>query len=105
MKVFFQTSKLKKIAEDIKQLRREYGQIQAEKIVMRVQELRAAEALLDISKLPQTGLHPLSGNFKGCFAVNLKQPYRMIFYPLNGEVDKLAEISEITIKKLCHDYH
>jgi len=86
MEISFKNEKLKKLCEDYHDLSREYGNKQAEKIMQRIRELQAFENLYDASKLPQLKLHPLKGNYSGCFAVNLIQPYRMIFEPLNGAV-------------------
>lgn len=105
MEVLFKPVKIKKESEDHKKLSKEYGDLQAKKIITRLTELYSAESLWDIWKLPQTRLHALSGNFKGCFSVDLKHPYRLIFSPLNGDTANLKTVTKIQIHKLHHDYH
>jgi len=72
---------LEKNCNNRKLLQKEFGQEQAEKIGRRLDELRAAEILHDISHLPPPRCHELSGNMKGQFSVDLKHPYRLIFEP------------------------
>jgi len=103
MKIEFKNKKLKKTCEDSKKLNKEFNK-QAEKIITRISELAAADNLYDISKLPQARLHPLRGDLVGCFAVDLKHPYRLIFSPLNGDVSDLKLIISIKILKI-DDYH
>jgi len=103
MEIVFKNSKLKKICEDYKKISIKYGK-QAEEIIKRMNELNAAENLYDISKLPQARLHLLSGDLKGCFAVDLKHPYRLILKPLNGDLSDLKSITSIQINDII-DYH
>lgn len=105
MEVFFRTTKMQKFSEDHKKLGKKHGVIQAEKIIKRINELKASESLYDISRMPQTGLHPLSGDLEGKFAVYIQQPYRMIFKPLNGEISELRTITKIEIVEIYCDYH
>ncbi len=106
MDVEFRNVKLKELAESSSKLNKKYGKIQADKIVQRVNELQAASSLRDIYNLPQTGFHALEGNWKGCFAVYIKHPYRVIFEP-TGEFDKtkLETMKYIKILEIYHDYH
>lgn len=105
MEIVFKTENMKKECEDCKKLASQYGNWQAKKIMTRINELYAAENLNDIWKLPQVRLHALSGNFKGCFALNIKYPYRMIIYPLNGNTANLKTVTKIQINNPCHNYH
>lgn len=104
MYVEFQDSKLQKFYEDFRKLKKHYGQIQAQEIVKRINELSSAESLFDVSKLPQAHLHPLGQNRQGHFAVYLKHPYRLILLPLNGETQNYKSITEIKITEIV-DYH
>lgn len=108
MELIFGDKKLKKLCEDCvdleKKLSPEYGFLQAAKIIHRLNELQAAESLYDISKLPQAKLHLLQANLKGCYAVDLKQPYRLIIKPCNGVNSDLKTITIIEIVRIT-DYH
>jgi proteic killer suppression protein len=104
MEISFKDEKLKKTLENHKLLQRKYGQEQAMKIVQRINELTAAENLYDITRLPQARLHSLSGNLKGCLAVDIKHPYRLILNPNNGDLSDYKSITKIQIKDII-DYH
>lgn len=105
MDVEFDQAQDKKLWENHKKLVRKYGNQRAELIIKRVNELEAAENLHDISQLPQSRFHSLSSNYKGCFAVDLKHPYRLIFRPLNGDVADLRTVTKISLREVCMDYH
>ena len=104
MQISFKDGKMRKLCEDGKKLYKKYGKIQAGKIVQRINELLSAKNLYDISKLPQARLHKLSQNWKGCFAIDLKHPYRLILKPLNGNYLDYRSITEIKILTII-DYH
>ncbi|MCP4401749.1 MAG: killer suppression protein [bacterium] len=82
MDIVFKTKKLQKICNNYKLLQKEFGQEQAKKIRLRLDDLRAAECLLDISPFPPSRRHELVGNMKGKFSVDVKHPYRLILEPV-----------------------
>ena len=51
------------------------------KLQQRLMELKAAQTLEDISRLPAARCHELAGNRKGLLSVDVTQPYRLIFEP------------------------
>ena len=104
MEIEFKTKKLKKVCEDSKKLSQKFGSHKAGQIIKRINELISAKNLYDISKLPQANLHLLKGNLKNHFAVNLNQPYRLIFLPLNGDLLDLKSITSVKIINI-KDYH
>ncbi|MDO8573000.1 MAG: type II toxin-antitoxin system RelE/ParE family toxin [bacterium] len=104
MELSFKDKKLKKTCEDVTLLKRRYGNLQAELIVQRINELLSAESLFDISKLPQVRLHPLKGKLKKCYALDIKHPYRIIITYLNGDSQDLKSISKVMIIEII-DYH
>jgi len=55
--MYFKTKKLKKKFNDFNSLSRSYGKRQANKIIQRMNELKAAETLNDILFLPSARLH------------------------------------------------
>lgn len=61
-----------------------YGTDMAKKIALRLAALRAAESLGDFWP-PKSGperCHELKGNRAATFSVDLKQPYRLLFKPI-----------------------
>ena len=74
-------SKLEKICNSDREMRKKLGVNRADKLQQRLFELRASETLEDMARLPAAGCHELSQNRKGQISVNLDQPYRLIFVP------------------------
>jgi plasmid maintenance system killer protein len=103
MEILFKDKKLQKNCENARNIRRAFGD-RAEKISQRLQELHSAESLMDISRLPAPRLHPLADEYKGCFAVDIKQPFRIIFKPLNGDHSDYLSMTRIEIIAI-KDYH
>ena len=103
MQVSFSSNKFKKICEDEKILKMTYGD-RALSVIQRLNEFQAAENLHDILRLPHTRLHRLKGNMNGYFAVDIKQPYRIIIWPENGNRNDLKTITKIECVKI-EDYH
>jgi proteic killer suppression protein len=105
MKIVFKNTKMQKLCENHKKLQAKFNKIPSREILKRIEELRAATSLHDISKLPQADLHPLKENLAGCFSVTIRFPHRMILAPLNGDSLDLSTITGIRIEDLYHDYH
>jgi proteic killer suppression protein len=62
----------------------------AKKLRLRLDALKAAESLADLWP-PKSGpkrCHELKGELNGTFSIDLKQPYRLLFRPLEAEVQK-----------------
>ncbi len=104
MELSFKDKKLKKFCEDGTLLKRKYGNLQAELIIQRINELLSAESLFDISKLPQVRLHLLKGKLKKCYALDIKHPYRIVITYLNGDPQDLRSITKVMIIEIT-DYH
>lgn len=111
MEIEFKSKKLKKACNEEASGHREWGQNRARKVGQRLTELRAVANLLEFSKIPGTGFHPLHQNRQGQFAVSLNGNWRLVFLPLenpnsrlpDGSVD-LENISGIKILEV-EDYH
>lgn len=104
MEIYFKTKKLKRTFNDFNSLSRAYGKRQANKIIQRMDELKAAETLNDISFLPPARLHKLSGKRKDELAVDLTHPFRLVFIPCAGNMEDYSTITEIMICEVI-DYH
>jgi len=79
--------------------------------MMRLTVLEAAESLNDVPTAPPTRRHPLQGNRKGCFAVDLKHPFRIVLKPAQHPIPKrddggidLFAVTAIEIIDI-EDYH
>ena len=86
MEIYFRTKRLQRICSEAKEMRKLYGVKCSEKLQQRLMELRAADALSDMSHLPPTRCHELTGNRAGQFSVDLEQPLRLLFIPINDPI-------------------
>lgn len=81
MKISFTTQKLQKIFNSEKELVKTFGVIQSKKIKVRIKVLEAAVNLQEVPTNKPERCHQLKGDKKGQFAVDLNNPYRMLFKP------------------------
>lgn len=110
MQISFRTRKTEKIFNSERKLQKEYGAHRAKKIKLRMAVLRSAVNLAEVPEQKPDRRHPLKGNRKGQFAVDLVHPYRLILKPSDpvpmledGGID-LSKITEIVILGV-EDYH
>ena len=90
---------------------REFGADSSKKLGMRLQAIEAAESLAHLFTLPQCRCHPLTGDRKGQFAVDLKHPFRLVFEPRHdpmpladdGGID-LIRVTAVEVLAV-EDYH
>jgi toxin HigB-1 len=80
MNITFKDRNLKKCANDDRKLQKTFGKLRADKIKLRLSQLKGAFALEDVRYLAGNW-HELSANRKGQWACDLDQPYRLIFEP------------------------
>lgn len=81
MEIYFRTKKLQKACNSVKAMNAEWGDKMAKKLQQRLSELKAAETLHDVSRLPPARCHELSGDLAGHLSVDLVHPYRLLFIP------------------------
>lgn len=98
MDIEYRTKKLEKVCTDAHKAQQEYGSKMAEKIHQRIDEISVAASVEFMIEHRIGRCHALSNNRNGQYAVDLVQPYRMIFTKTNNEL-KIVRIEEIT------DYH
>jgi len=110
MDITFADKKLGKLGNDDRKLAKEFGKIRAQKITLRLQQLRDATTLEDVRNLAGK-YHELRNERKGEWACDLDQPYRLVFTPherpipvnAHGEFS-WAEIRGVEIIEVV-DYH
>lgn len=79
--------KLKAALEDEAACQKQYGRDMTKKIMLRLGELRAADSLADFWP-PGSGperCHELKGDRVGTFSIDLKQPFRLLFVPIEDD--------------------
>ncbi len=111
VEIVFKTGKLRKIFNSERLLQAEYGAAMGRIIARRMSVLRAARTLQEVSIKPPERRHELKGQRKGQFAVDLKQPHRLVFRPNHDPLPRkpdsgldLGAITAIMILKV-EDYH
>lgn len=111
MKISFDSRKLQKTFNCEKELIRVYGSNMAKKIKNRMALLEAAENLEDVPTTPPCRCHALGQNKKGQFAVDLEQPYRLVFRPNHNPLPRKAD-GGLDLRKITNiiileteDYH
>jgi plasmid maintenance system killer protein len=84
--ILFANSKLQKEFSDDKKLKQTRGDQRAKLIRQRLSELKAANTLADMWKLPAARCHELKKNLKGHISLDLDGPYRVIVQPSGDDV-------------------
>jgi proteic killer suppression protein len=94
MEITFLNKKLEKAFNEGATLVKIHGAARAQKIKVRMKELRGATCLHDFwpPKSPPSRCHELTqGQRAGQLSVDLDHPYRLIFVPANDPVPRLAD--------------
>lgn len=78
MELSFRNSKLAKVLNSERELVRNYGADNGRRIALRLQNIRDAANLEELSKVPQTRVHPLTADRNEQISVDAKHPYRLI---------------------------
>lgn len=111
MDISFATSKLAKECNDQALLVRRQGPRRAKLIRRRLDQLRFAVTLAEVRTLPQTRCHELTGDLAGKLAVDLDDPYRLLFEPSNDPIpqkpDGGLDWAHVTAVRILgvEDYH
>ena len=106
----YATRKLEK-SVDQRNIRKNFGDQCARKIVQRLSEIMSASNLAELGILPGPRCHELKGGRSGHFAVDIKHPMRLVFKPDHdapplkddGGID-WSKIENIIITEI-KDYH
>lgn len=111
MKITFENPRHEILVNDYDLLCKKYNKHDAnyaDSIISTMDILAAADTLFEI---PSTfHPHPLKGEYKGSFAVNVTNKYRIIFKPNNTDdhnyrIDNYRNIKAILIIEIFKDYH
>ena len=87
MEISVRDNRLQAALQDESVCKRRYGSDMAKKIKNRVAALYAATSLADFWP-PKSGperCHELQGDLAGTFSIDVKQPYRLLFVPIEEE--------------------
>lgn len=96
--VKYKSNKLSKVCTDFAYAKKEYGERMATLIHQRVNEIKAATSVEMLVQFSIGRCHPMQGNRKGEYTMDLVHPYRLIFENNNQEVQFVRIIN-------IEDYH
>ena len=88
MEIIFASSKLERECNQNKLLIRRYGPERAKLVHRRLDEIRAADSLEVLARLPQVRCHELKADRAGQISVDLKHPYRLLFEPAHQPIPR-----------------
>lgn len=109
MRIIFHSSKMHKACSSDREMIKVYGPEIGKKLQQRLSELGAAPTMDQIPSYARC--HPLTGDLKGYYAVDLAHPCRLIFKPCtddqvlksDGSLD-ISKVDTIEIIRVI-DYH
>lgn len=104
---FKYTKDYKIISSKEKEIKKHYG-TNAEKIMQRFCELRAAENLGVIKSIQSLKFHRLIGDRKGQYSISIKDNFRITFLPVDvtpKDDSELELVKKIQIIDINIDYH
>lgn len=94
MDIVYRTKAIQRICEDASEATKQHGRIMADLVHRRIDQIRAAESVEMLVEWRIGECHPLKGNRIGQYAMDLKQPYRLVFEKVDEDrvVVKVLEI-------------
>ena len=98
MQITFNSRRLEKVCTSAYDAEKLYGREMAQKIQMRLDQISAADSVEMMIQFKIGRCHPLTGNRKNQYAVDLVHPFRLVFEQKGTEI-RIANILEIV------DYH
>lgn len=111
MGISFGTGRLHRIFNSERNLTREYGPRRARAIRARLLTLEAAETLSQVPTAPPERRHQLTQNRDEQYAVDIGQPYRLVFVPDHDPIPRRPDggidtdlVTAIVITAVI-DYH
>ncbi len=79
MEITFSSRRIAKLCNSAKEMRAKLGDRNAKLLQQRLSEMKAADNLDDLGKLPGARCHELKGDRQGQLAVDLAHPKRLVF--------------------------
>ena len=105
MDIEYANNGMKRVLGDQRLIAKKYGDV-ARNLINRMSDLRVASSLSDISHLPPPRRHKLTGNYEGCWGIDLSRNKRLIIRPIGDfNPDDLTTITAIRIEDINIDYH
>ncbi|MDD4107136.1 MAG: type II toxin-antitoxin system RelE/ParE family toxin [Prolixibacteraceae bacterium] len=110
MKIEYAKNKLEKQLGSMGELKKAFG-VNAKRIGSRLDDIEASPNLAILMQIPAANCHPLTGDRKGEWAVDVSGNYRLIFKIQNNPIPKIQDgsvdahlVTDICILEIV-DYH
>ena len=79
MEITYKTRKIEKVCTIASEAEKKYGLEMANKIHQRIDEIDASDTVEEMVQFHIGRCHPLKGDRKGQYAMDLVHPYRLVF--------------------------
>lgn len=99
MQIEYKSKKIMRICTNANIAQKEYGADMAYLIQQRIQEIESSDNVDMMIRLKIGRCHPLKGNRKGQYVVDLVQPHRLAF-SVKHDIIEIVRIEEV-----IDDYH
>ena len=103
MKIEYKSNRLKRACTDLSVAKKDYGLNMAKLIHQRVNEISSADSVEMLCQFSIGKCHQLEGNRTGQYAMNLVQPYRLVFERIS--IEEEGRNIEIVRILSIEDYH
>lgn len=99
MNILYKDKNIEKQCKDYKIAIKKYNKLVAEKLHGVINFIEDADNLMDVKSIPNYRLHPLKGDKKGEYAIDLgkKLGFRLIIVPLDPKGERWDTTDETTI--------
>lgn len=110
MEIDYKSNKIKKQLSSATEIKKTFG-VNAKRVSERLEDIISSPNLAVLIQIPQANCHPLSGNRKGEWAVDISANHRLIFEitndPIPENLDKSVKTILVTDIRICEigDYH
>lgn len=111
MEIAFGSRKVEKLCNSAKEMRAKLGDRNAKVLQQRLAEIKAADTLDDLGKLPAARCHELKADREGQLAVDLMHPKRLVFEPDHNPIPKKddggldwGKVTRVLVVEIV-DYH
>lgn len=91
MDILFHGRKMQRDCSCLRDAVKGWGDEGGRLIMLRLDQLRAAETLEVMKSLPRARCHEMTGDRQGQLSVDLKHPYRLFFKPAMGPVPQKGD--------------
>ena len=90
LKLQYKSKKMELECNDYKKAQQKYGANCAKRLHQRVRELKSADSLEQMVQFSIGRCHPLKGELKGKYALDLEHTFRLIVKPINDDCGKVS---------------